>query len=340
MKRAMKPNSTSIKGLIMAIFILLLGLTSYRCTSDQPEKNFTRNTQLEEESPLPDRESKIPPDQVKITPETDLLPPIIHSADYMDPVPVPYPVNTAGIEDSAFIMPDGKTLYFWFTPDPKAPPETQATDDVTGIYVSNNVNGEWQTPKRVLLNDSGEQALDGCVFILDDFMWFCTTRTDYAGLNWFTAEYYDEEWINWQPTELVAGHEIGELHISPDGDELYFHSPRDGGFGDYDIWVSYYDNEVWQRTENIAVVNSPDADGWPFITQDGLELWFTRFDRKIPVILRSERINGEWQEPELIISQFAGEASVDNDGNIYFTHQFYMDEELLEADIYVSYRIQ
>jgi len=47
-----------------------------------------------------DRESKIPSTQEKLTPATDLLPPILHSDEYEEPVPMPYPINTAGAEDS------------------------------------------------------------------------------------------------------------------------------------------------------------------------------------------------------------------------------------------------
>ncbi len=47
----------------------------------------------------PDRESLIPPEQVKIQPETDIYPPKSLSAEYDDPVPLPFPVNTAGAED-------------------------------------------------------------------------------------------------------------------------------------------------------------------------------------------------------------------------------------------------
>ena len=100
-----------------------------------------------------DRESRIPSSQVKITPETDLHPPILHSDDYEQPVPMPYPINTAGAEDSGFIMPDGNIFYVWFTPDPRIPPEKQVIDGVTGIYVSKKVNGVWQKPKRVVLQE-------------------------------------------------------------------------------------------------------------------------------------------------------------------------------------------
>ncbi len=168
-----------------------------------------------------DRESKIPPGQEKITPETDLYPPILHSDEYEEPVPMPYPINTAGAEDSGFIMPDGKTFYIWFTPDPNAPLGEQLDDGVTGIYVAKRVNGEWQQPQRVLLQDTNKQALDGCAFVLGNKMWFCTARTGYTGVHWFTAEYSDGKWTNWTNADFNPDYGVGELHITTDGKELY-----------------------------------------------------------------------------------------------------------------------
>jgi hypothetical protein len=284
------------------------------------------------------RESKIPSDQVKITLETDPLPPILHSDEYETPIPMPYPINTAGAEDSGFIMPDGNTFYVWFTPDPNAPLAEQLDDGVTGIYVSKKINGVWQEPERVLLQDPDKQALDGCEFIQDSIMWFCTARTGYAGLHWFTAEYKDGKWTNWQNADFNPDYEVGELHITSDGQELYFHSSRADGSGQYDIWVSENIGGEWSSPVNIEVINGPEVDGWPSLTQDGTELWFTRWYMGSPAIFRSKRVNGEWQEPELIISQFADESSVDNEGNIYFTHHYYKDGVMLEADIYVAYK--
>ena len=109
--------------------------------------------------------------------------------------------------------------------------------------------------------------------------------------------------------------------------------------GSYDIWVSRNENGEWQPPQNLEVLNSSEIDGWPFVTQEGSELWFTRFYQGSPAIFRSKKLDGLWQEPELIISQFAGESSVDNQGNIYFTHHFYKDGVALEADIYVAYRL-
>ena len=45
-----------------------------------------------------------------------------------------------------------------------------------------------------------------------------------------------------------------------------------------------------------------------------------------------------WSEPELILSQFAGEPTLDAEGNIYFIHHYVIDDEIIEADVYVAYR--
>ena len=295
-------------------------------------------TSMNYESSQAFRESKIPYQQVKMTPELDLMPPILHSSEYEKPVPMPYPINTAGAEDSGFMMPDGNTFYVFYTPDPNIPAEKQLFDEVTGIWVSRKIGGVWQPAERVLLQDPKKLALDGCEFVQGNTMLFASARTGYTSIHWFKAEYINGRWRNWKNADFDPEYEVGELHITADGKELYFHSPRAGGKGQDDIWVSKNVNGKWLPPQNIEVVNSPEIDGWPSLTQDSNELWFTRFYLGSPAIFRSKRINGEWQEPELIVSQFAGESSIDNEGNIYFTHHYYKDGVMLEADIYIARR--
>ncbi len=86
-----------------------------------------------------DRETKIPPNAVKMSPETDEHPPLVYTSDYEVPVPMPGAVNTAGAEDSPFITSDGNTLYFFFTPDVSVPVEKRILDGVTGIYMSHKM---------------------------------------------------------------------------------------------------------------------------------------------------------------------------------------------------------
>jgi len=282
-----------------------------------------------------DRESKIPLNAVKVTPETDLNPPKSHSLEYIDPVPLPYPINTRGGEDSAFIMPDGETLYFWFTPDVNIPAEKQLIDGVTGIYVSRKSGDIWSKPERIILQDPKKLALDGCSFVKDNTIWFCSAREGYSGINWFTAEFDSSKnkWQNWKKANFKEEYEIGELHI--EGDELYFHSSRVGGKGGLDIWIMEKDSKgEWSEPINLSNVNTERNEGWPAISPDGKELWIS----KDYGLWRSRNVNGKWSEPELMISPLAGEASIDAKGNVYFTHHFFKDGKMIEADIYVAYK--
>jgi protein-S-isoprenylcysteine O-methyltransferase Ste14 len=284
--------------------------------------------------PTLDRITRIPAGAVKVTAGTDANPPQVLVAGYEKPVPVPGVVNTAGAEDSPFITPDGNTLYFFFTPDVKIPVEKQLLDGVTGIYVSKNVNGQWNTPERILLQDPGKLALDGCEFVQGNVMLFCSAREGYEGIHWFMAQYRDGKWQDWKIADFAAGFQVGELHFTANGSRFYFASDRPGGKGGMDIWTSTRVNGVWQEPVNVAAVNTQDAEGWPALSPDDKELWLTRNYS----LWRSKSLDGEWQPPEQIISSLAGEASLDEAGNVYFVHHYYKDDQMIEADIYVAYK--
>lgn len=75
-------------------------------------------------------------------------------------------------------------------------------------------------------------------------------------------------------------------------------------------------------------------------------MWFTgdsRIDNVSPLetpdyfgaIFRSQKIGDNWGPPVEVVSQLAGEPTVDPEGNVYFTHHYYVDDRMIEADIYV-----
>lgn len=330
--------------LFLCIFAVVMVTTISGCAGS-PAPAGPNQTTTPPPAPKPEpqltRGETIPTSATKMTPELDTLPPLLHSDEYENPVPLSRVINTAGAEDSAFIMPDGNTLYFLFTPDGNIPPQKQLLDGVTGIYVARKGNGDWSEPQRVWLQEPGELSLDGCEFVQGNVMWFCSARKgNYRGVDMWTSEFKDGRWTNWQNAgkKLNVDYKVGEIHITADGSELYFHSGEAGGKGSLDIWVTKKANGEWQAPQNVEAVNTQDAEGWPFITQDGNELWFTRTYMGSPAIFRSRKVGGEWGQPELIISQFAGESSVDRQGNIYFTHHFFKDGKMIEADIYVAKR--
>ena len=129
---------------------------------------------------------------------------------------------------------------------------------------------------------------------------------------------------------------IGEMHITADDSMIYFDGAREGGQGGSDIWVTKLIDGVWSDPENLTEINTPENEIRPFLTQDGIELWFTRRYQGSPAVFRSIWVNGHWGEPELIISQFAAEPSLDEQGNIFFAHHFFKDGIMLEADIYIA----
>jgi len=283
------------------------------------------------------RDSQIPVNAEKVTPQTDNYPPQLHLSEWNQPVPMPGPINTAGAEDSPFVTPDGNTFYFIFNPDVNVPPEKQLIDGVTGLYVSQKQDGIWSEPKRVILSD--DVSLDGCECVQGDILWFCSVRAgNYREVDMYTAELEGGEWTNWknagQRLNEVIG--IGEMHITSDGNTIYFDTDRPGSKGGHDIWVIEKNNGEWQMPENVEAVNTPENEIRPFLTSDGNELWFSRQYKGSPAVYRSIKLDGEWQEAELIISWFAAEPSLDDEGNIYFAHHFFENAQMIEADIYIA----
>jgi len=289
---------------------------------------------VEESLEIPFREDLIPADAIKMSPENDTLPPVLLSDEYQEPVPLPYPVNTRGAEDSAFILPDGKTLYVWFTPNNRMDVIEQSQDMVTGIYKFEKVGEGWSPAERVWLIEPGVGHLDGCGFFQGDKVWICGARAEYEGLHWFTSEYQDGQWSIAQIEDFDPAYEVGELHISNDGTELYFHSSRPGGKGGLDIWMSTKVNGEWGEPVNLENVNSKYDEGWPALNPGEDQLWIS----KNYSLWRSDKVDGEWGVPVEIVSALAGEATLDWDGNVYFTHHYYENDQMIEADIYVAYR--
>lgn len=61
---------------------------------------------------IPSRYSRISDSAEKIEPASDHLPPVLHSPDWEEPVPMPGPINTAGGEDRLSSQPMGKRFIF------------------------------------------------------------------------------------------------------------------------------------------------------------------------------------------------------------------------------------
>jgi len=322
-----------------AWFLLLVALAS-ACSGAPSAPPTGTSTESPGPNPLPThtREESLGPDAVRMGPATDPHPPILHSSEWLPPLPLPGPINTAGAEDSPFITPDGETFLFFFTPNAQIPPEQQLMDGVTGLYISRREGESWGEPQRLVLQDPGELALDGCGFLQGELLWFCSARQgNLRDIDLWFADLRDGSASNWRNAGAAINLELntGEMHLSADGQSLFFHAPRPGA-DDFDLYVARRLGDGWSPAEPLAALNSEASEGWPFVSEDGAELWFTRFYLGAPAIFRSSWTGSEWSAPELILSSFAGEPTLDRLGNLYFVHHYVVDDVIIEADIYYS----
>ncbi len=92
--------------------------------------------------------------------------------------------------------------------------------------------------------------------------------------------------------------QTGFPYLSKDGQALFFSSDRPGGYGGYDLWISYKTGNTWSTPINLgAVVNSPGDEVSPFF--DGNQLFFASnwhpglggYD-----IFRAEQKEGRWNQ--------------------------------------------
>ena len=93
--------------------------------------------------------------------------------------------------------------------------------------------------------------------------------------------------------------------LSGDGLELYFGSRRSGGHGASDLWMTTRPtrSDPWATPENLGpTINTSDGDNMPWITPDGLELYFISnrpggYGAVDIWVATRASTNDEWEEP-------------------------------------------
>ncbi len=94
----------------------------------------------------------------------------------------------------------------------------------------------------------------------------------------------------------------GMPSLSSDNKELFFVSSREGGYGGNDIWVSRFENGLWQVPENLGPeINTAFDETAPFIAADNKTLYFTS-DGHPGLgghdLFLSRKESGHWQKPQ------------------------------------------
>ena len=153
------------------------------------------------------------------------------------------------------------------------------------IYVARRptIDDDWGTPVN-LSPPVNSSSHEGCACISADgvALYFQRRPGGYGGYDlWVTTRATTEDpWgtpVNLGPTVNSSASDIGPC-ISTDGLQLYFCSDRPGGYGSLDIWVTRRAtiNDPWGLPVNLgAVVNSSAEEAYPFVSSDGLSLFFS-----------------------------------------------------------------
>ncbi|MEO1261763.1 MAG: carboxypeptidase regulatory-like domain-containing protein [Bacteroidota bacterium] len=176
------------------------------------------------------------------------------------------------------------------------------------VVTQRDKNGFLETP-ITLHSGFGTSTNEGPLSYTKDGKWVAFTKNNFqegvrqipsAGLEltlYIAAVDDNGDWSNATPfPHNGVDFSTGYPCFSPDGKALFFASDRTGGYGGFDIYVSYRVGNSWSAPENLGVtVNSLGNEITPFY--DGLSLYFASdfhkgfggFD-----IFRAEESNGRW----------------------------------------------
>lgn len=168
-------------------------------------------------------------------------------------------------------------------------------------------NGALQPP--TFLKGEASERGEGPASFTSDGRYVAYTRNNFVSgvrhlstsgmeVNIFLAEVGpDGDWYNEKPFPHNGNSgKTGYPAFTPDGEALFFAADRQGGYGGYDIYISYRQNNSWTYPINLGpAVNTPGDEIAPYF--DGTNLFFAS-DWHIGFggydIFRAEQGNGEW----------------------------------------------
>jgi len=185
-------------------------------------------------------------------------------------------INTSDAEMFPWISTDEKKIYFTRR-------RNQADED---FYIATmDTCDEWYTARNMgsppnTPNQEAAQMISADGHYL--FFMQCENRSangwGQGGCDLYMSYTADSIWSvpqSFGATINTPSYE-GMPCLSPDNRELYFVSDRPGGQGGLDIWVSRFDNGLWQQPRNLgAGVNTPGDETAPFLHIDNNTLYFS-----------------------------------------------------------------
>jgi len=194
-----------------------------------------------------------------------------------EPLVLPYSREYVDIEPS--LSPDGKKILFVSNRPVSGQGEPEKMPD---IWMAEKTGDHWGNPVRlgppVFTNDPADIEAHPA-FGPDGGIYFMRQNGNNRRL--FQAARGGDGFAEPAPLpfkeDLLAGQFSGPC-LSPDGRVLLMHSRKEGGFGNWDIYVSFKDESGgWSEFRNLGpAVNTDKPESCPTLSSDGRSVFFTR----------------------------------------------------------------
>jgi len=200
---------------------------------------------------------------------------LVANAAFADSWTTPTGINinsTFYAHDMPSINHDGTKLFF-----------SSDTGTIGGgpgyIFYSLSTDSGWSKPIFLgnIVNDTipGRIESSPCIGYDDTTLYFA--RGYFNDSLWVTY-YTNGNWLTPVPLDsAINSLPAGGPAVSQDGQRLYFHSNRPGGYGGYDIWLSQKTGGAWQEPVNMGPeINTAFNEKEPSITANDSDFVFWR----------------------------------------------------------------
>ncbi len=181
--------------------------------------------------------------------------------------PIGQPVNSTAHDATVSLSVTGDTLYMYRS-------DARRWGDLYMTYV-NPETGTWTEPEKLPPPINSKYFEGHITFSIDgQIAIFSSNRPGGLGGKdlWMVKRLPDGSWgepINLGPPVNTPYDEDGPF-LHPDGKTLYFSSNGPRSMGDYDIFVTRYENGKWTEPVNLGYpINTPDQEIFFVLSADG-----------------------------------------------------------------------
>ncbi len=146
------------------------------------------------------------------------------------------------------------------------------------IFITHKIGDNWTTPEKIdELSTIGNDA--SIAISADGLLLFTYSATEKNGGDIYVSSNKNNMWSKPEPLgpNINTKYWEGSCSLAAGGKTLFFSSSRPGGFGGRDLYMSnQMPDGSWGKAQNLgANINTPLDEDAPFITTDGVTLFFS-----------------------------------------------------------------